>query len=615
MKQPIAFDAEQQNAIRAFRGAYRIDACAGAGKTSVLIGRIDYLKRQGVPEKDILALTFTRNAAEEMRTRANAEKETLRTLHSWALQAAKTEHLEFDPPLRPNVLLFSQFEILLPISKQCGVPYKDLGNYISNCKRLGCPPQHMRNVAETEQQMQQAHGYEMYQAACKRNGVLDFDSIIWELVLLFKRKPDVAARHQIPFLMVDEAQDCSEMDWQLIQCITQDNGNIWIVGDFAQSVYGFRGASPTIFASFDGLFPGATTLPMGTNYRSQANIVLYSQKVMPEKTSYLDNWKAFKPPTTLPQYLKFNNDAEEAKWVLQKVTSGQCTMNETAVLARTNAQLAILQGFCAEQGMAYKLLGKDNWWRRPEVLGLIGLAANVRGVSDDGLKAALHSPLPCVRFLRKDDAIHALERAQEGVLNTASGKPMPLKYLLNRAVTGNPQQDILLREVYDMLVKAHGMLQSGSTPYLALNFLTQASGAASMVDEGDNASDNFVQDNIRKVVSIARNYPTIEAFVDFTRKATHPSRKQTRLILSTVHGFKGKEAKNVFVIGVNSDVFPHVRADLQEEKRLYYVAVSRPTDNLFVSCAGAPSMFIEDLVPKEAVTIPADPWAGFQLKA
>lgn len=615
MQKQITFDPEQQAAIRAFRGAYRVDACAGAGKTSVLIGRITFLLKQGVPESNILALTFTKNAAEEMRTRAHAEKETLRTLHSWALQAAKQEHMEFNPPLRPSVLLFSQFEILLPIAKQCGKQYKEMGSYISNCKRQGFDPQHCYDTAENDEQLLLAEGYANYENACKRAGVLDFDSVIWELVKLFKNKPRVAERHQIPFLMVDEAQDCSAMDWQLIKLISQDHGNIWFVGDFAQSVYGFRGASPDIFAGAGELFPGITTLPMGTNYRSQANIVLYSQKVMPEITSYLDNWRASKPATTQPTFLKFNNDAEEAKWVLAKVTTNQCQMNETAVLARTNAQLALVQGFCAEQGIAYKLLGKENWWKRPEVMGLIGLAQNVRVSNDDGLKAALQSPLPCVKFLKKHEAVHALERAQAGCLNGSTGDPLPLKYMLNRNVLGDFRQDLILRDLHEVLIKAYQMLQGGAQTCAILNFLAQQSGATTMVDgEESGGSDSFVMDNIQKVISMARNYPTIEAFVDFTRKASHPSRKQTKLLLSTVHGFKGKEAKNVFVIGVTADVFPHVRAELQEEKRLYYVAVSRPTENLFVTCAGVPSPFIEELVPKEAVVIPTDPMAGWQLQ-
>lgn len=610
MPSQIAFDPEQLAAVQAFHGAYRVDACAGAGKTSVLIGRLRYLKQQGVPESDILALTFTRNAAEEMRTRANAGDDVLRTLHSWALKVAKEEHMHFSPPLRPSVLMFSQFETLIPISKQIGKQYKELQQYISNCKRYGYTPEYCADHAENDEQLTLAHGYSLYESACRRMGVLDFDSVIWELAKLLQRRPDVCDRHQIKYLMVDEAQDCSQMDWALIKLITQLHGNVWFVGDFAQSVYGFRGASPEIFAGAGQLFPGIKTLPMGTNYRSQGKIVKYSQQVMPEQTSYLNNWRAHKPDTYDPNFLRFNNDAEEAKWVLNKVKTNQCLLNETAVLARTNAQLALLQGECATQDIAYKLLGKDNWWKRPEVLGLIGLAQNIRVSNDDGLKAALRSPLPCVKFLRKDDAVHALEKAKQGAVGD-----VPLKYLLGNNPMGDFRQDLILRELQEMLKEGHRRLQAGGTPYAVLAFLAQQSGATMLQDEeGAAHSDNFVQDNIMKVLSMAKGYATIEAFVDFTRRAAHPSRKQTRLILSTVHGFKGKEAKNVFVIGVNEDVFPHAKAELQEEKRLYYVAVSRPTENLFVTCSSIPSPFIAELVPKERVEIPTDPWAGWQLK-
>lgn len=610
----MPFDKEQQAAIDAYKGAFRVDACAGAGKTSTLIARLHTLIKRGVPEANILALTFTKNAAEEMKARAKVEGNCLRTLHSWALETVKAEHHEFTPPVRPMPLLLNKLELLFPLAKQCGAQWKDLDSYISNCKRQGLAPAAAFEQADNDQQEALARAYADYQNSCHRMGVMDFDSIIWELVLLFEAKPEVLARHQIPFLMVDEAQDCSEMDWKMIRLISRQHGNVWVVGDFAQSVYSFRGANPEIFSKFPEAFPGSGTLPMGTNYRSQANIVDYSKQVMPEQTSYLANWKAHKPGTTQPQFLKFDNDIDEAKWVLSRVTNGSCAVNETAILARTNAQLAIVQGFCAEKQIAYKLLGKDNFWKRPEVLALLGLIKNVGGYDDEGLKKVIHSPLPMVKFLRKDDAIATLERLQNGSLSTSTGDKMPFKMLLSRADMGDSRQNEILRDLNSILKMADSMV---SSPFAVVEYLASKSGARSLgQDDGDNG-ETFIQDNIKKVASIAKGFSSIRDLVKFARTAGHPSRKQTRLFLSTVHGFKGKEAKNVFVIGVNLGVFPHDRADLQEEKRLYYVAVSRPTDELFVSCSGIPSPFIEKNVPTDPVAVLPeilnDEWAGTPL--
>lgn len=614
-KQPPKFDKEQLAAITAHQGAFRVDACAGAGKTSTLVGRYNFLRQQkGVPETDILAITFTKNAAEEMRERAGADKEQLRTMHSWALSVVKKEVMEFTPRLAPFPLLINQFEILLPIAKQHSVQYKDLTGYISNAKRQGLTPQEMLSEADNERQASMANAYAAYQMACKRAGVLDFDSIIWELAILMEQKSAVRARHQIPYLMVDEAQDCSEMDWRLIRLITERHGNVWVVGDFAQSIYGFRGASPHIFAGFGDMFPNAVTLPMGTNYRSQANIVTYSQQVMPEKTSYLENWKAFKPATVSNTFMKFDNDVQEAEWCLGKVQAGQCALNETAILARTNAQLAILQGFCTVKQIAYKLLGKENFWKRPEVLGLIGLAANIVGEDDAGLKRALQSPLPCVKFLRKAEAVEYLESQQSRAVDRPTGGPPPLKAFLQRAYTGNSRQDEVLHDVA-RIIETTRALRDG-TPAAIMAKLLDLTGAKELTDEDVNANqENFVQDNLKKVVTIARSFQSMQNLLTFVKLTGKPSRKQNRLILSTVHGFKGQEAKNVFVVGVNLGVFPHDRADLQEEKRLYYVAVSRPTENLFVSCVGAPSPFIEAKVAEDVVPVPHDPWAGWGLEA
>jgi DNA helicase-2/ATP-dependent DNA helicase PcrA len=606
--EPTKFDAEQQAAIVAFTGAHRVDACAGAGKTAALVARVKHLQQRGIPDSDILALTFTRSAAEEMRMRTGAEKEMLRTLHSWALSVVKQEVEEFHPPLQHFPLLTNQFEILLPISKKMSVQYKDLTSYISNAKRMGKTPNRMFEESETEMQRAFARAYDQYEHICRRNGVLDFDSIIWELVKLFERKPAVAARHQIRFLMVDEAQDCSEMDWRLICLITRQHGNIWVVGDFAQSIYGFRGSSPQIFAAFGTLFPSARTLPMGTNYRSQAHIVDYSKKVMPEETAYLNNWKAHKPGTNQPEFRRFVNDVDEAGWILDRVERRQCNLEETAILARTNAQLAIIQGFCTQRGIAYKLLGKDNFWKRPEVMALLGIVKNVTGVDDNGLKHAIKSPLPCVKFLRKDAAIEALDALQKGSVGE-----VPLKHLLGRVYTGDSRQDEILRGLYFMMQGADAL--RNATPAVLIQFIADRTGARELEDEDvDNAHESFIQDNIRKVVSMAGYFSSVPDLVKFANAAGRPSRKQTRLILSTVHGFKGLEAKNVFVIGVNLGIFPHDRADLQEEKRLYYVAVSRPTERLFVSCAGVPSPFIENELTQIDPDA-EDPWEAFQLHA
>lgn len=619
-KQPKSFDSEQQAAITAFRGAYRVDACAGAGKTSTLVGRYNFLIKQGVPETDILALTFTKNAAEEMRERAGASKEQLRTLHSWALGAVRKEVREFNPQLAGFPLLTNQFEIVIPISKKYSLQYKDLTSYISNCKRAGLTAHAALEEAEEEGregQIRNAQAYGDYERACKQMGVLDFDSIIMELVFLFERKDFVCDRHQVPYLMVDEAQDCSEMDWRLIRLITRRHGNVWVVGDFAQSIYGFRGASPQLFGSFETMYDNARTLPMGTNYRSQANIVDYSKSVMPEQTSYLEHWRAHKPATGPNQFKQFDNDADEAMWIIAKIKAGHCGIGETAVLARTNAQLAIMQGFCTAEQIAYKLLGKENFWKRPEVLGIIGLAANVVGEDDIGLCKALQSPLPCVRFLKKADAVAYLENAQQGALNRADGTPPPLKNFLARAYSGNTRMDEILHDMGRIIdtVKRE-MLTRQLTAQDIITRLLDLTGARELQDEDVSASnENFVQDNLRKVGQIARSFKSLGDMLKFVRLTSKPSRKQNRLILSTVHGFKGQEAKHVFVIGVNDMVFPHAKSELQEEKRLYYVAVSRPTENLYVSCVGAPSQFIAEEVAQPEPEVPVDPWANWGLEA
>src|SRR5258708_5130132 len=160
-------DPEQLAAVQAWRGAFRVDACAGAGKTTCLVARLDFLKRRGVPEKDILGLTFTRNAALEMQKRSGMDKGTLRTLHSWALEAVRREHMEFKPPLKPFPLLLHQFEVLAPIVKTLrGLIYKDVQGYISTQKRKGIGPQRALREVKTEKDFDYAQAYGKYEDGC-----------------------------------------------------------------------------------------------------------------------------------------------------------------------------------------------------------------------------------------------------------------------------------------------------------------------------------------------------------------------------------------------------------------------------------------------------------------
>lgn len=602
-------DAEQLAAARAWRGAYRIDACAGAGKTTCLVARLEFLKRQGVPEKDILGLTFTRNAALEMQKRSGMEKQTLRTLHSWALEVVRREHAEFKPPLKPFPLLLHQAEVLAPIVQMFrGMTYKDVQGYISTQKRKGIGPRRALREAENEKGFDYAQAYGKYEDGCRQRGVLDFDSTIIELIKLFESRSDICDRYQIPYLLVDEAQDCSDMDWRMMKLITRRHGNIWVIGDRNQSVFEFRGANPKLFADFPLMFPGAVTLPISTNYRSVSTIVDYSRKVAPEQTSYIEKLRAHRQGGNPIQFLKFPEETLEAEEILRLVRASMEVAN-TAILARTNAQLGLFQGLCAMHNIPYKLLTKENFWKRPEVAGLLSYARYLNMPTDDNVRGVIRAPFPLTRFLRKDEALANLERMQAGRV----GSPA-LYTMLSGYTTGDHSQDSVVRDLSSHLAALQRMTVGLSVREL-LKEIARVTGAFDYATERDTEKpeDTFAEENIKKVISISSKFETLKDFVKFANAALQPSRKQTRLVLSTVHGFKGLEAKNVFVVGVNLGVFPHDKGEIQEERRLYYVAVSRPTENLYVSCAGAPSPFIAGDVPKTDST-GVDPWANFTLQ-
>ena len=599
-------DDEQLAAVRAVKGPVQIDACAGAGKTTCLVDHIDHLLNDcRVPEKDIVAFTFTKNAANEMRIRSGLARETLRTIHSWALSVVKHEVSNFTPPLRPNPLLLNQYEILRPIIKRRGVDYKETIAYISKCKRRGLSPaaalDEIRSDDDLEVFTDLALAYRDYEAECRHIGVLDFDSIIIELVNLFEARPDICERHQIRFLLIDEAQDCAEIDWALIKLISKKHRNVWAVGDVNQCVYEFRGANPDLFAKFPEMFPGARVFPISTNYRSSETIVEYSKQVAPQKTSYIEKLRAHKKGGVPNSYTQYVTDEEESKQILDLIQRG-LAITETAILARTNAQLGLVQGMCSARQIPYVLLGKGNFWKKPEVLGLLAFAKHTQHQDDDTTRACIRAPFECNKFLHKDSAIEELAETAE-VSNCSFYQAMP------------HHSKEIVRRLHGMLGDLK-RLSGSNNPRDFMWKMAEVTGALDLAESKENEeSDSFVEENIRKVLGISGMFRTMPEFLNFANTAGRSSNKKARLILSTVHGFKGMQARNVFVIGVNDGVFPHIKSPLVEEQRLYYVAITRPCERLFVSCCADPSKFILNELPAKCDKPPAapEPWAAFQL--
>lgn len=351
---PTQLNPEQEAAVSAKEGYYQVSAGPGSGKTRCLTGRYSRLIESGVSPDDILCLTFTAEAAKEMRQRVELRprivkvkdvfpndflsplkptkeitKEELRrpagfmTLHSLALGFATTEHENF--PFKLN----EYFPLATPeISRRVigrlvrgrrDLAYRDLAAYISAQKRRGTGPQQAIDEAMEPRQYAMAQAYQGYETELRKQGLLDFDGLIIEMRLLLATNEDVWDRWQYKFIMTDESQDLDRAQWNLVQLLSGKYQNVWSVGDVNQCVYSWRSAQPELFRDLENIFGDVKTFYLGANYRSTVEIVDFLKKISPVKDGLAEHFHSETGHGPEPVFRAYDNDLAEAEGVLEEI--------------------------------------------------------------------------------------------------------------------------------------------------------------------------------------------------------------------------------------------------------------------------------------------------------
>jgi DNA helicase-2/ATP-dependent DNA helicase PcrA len=585
-------------------------AAPGSGKTAVITSRIKALLREGFLPSEIFATTFTREGSEEMAARIGQKTERLiYTFHAWALHFIKKELHSFAFELRPWPMSpLEQARILSGLCRASKKKWKDAANFISLMKRRGVTPEESFKYIEKDDDEVFCSVYARYEQVMYAEGALDFDSMVIETARLLERRADVRERNQYRQVMVDEAQDTDSIQWRIVKAISEAHGNVLAVGDENQGMYSFRGSESNLTEYFLNLFPGATVYPLPVNYRSTKAIVEYCKGIAPIQNETVTQLSTPNDQGVDPVFKLFSHEDEEAKQVLNMCVDPR----NTAILARTNRQIAPFERECAERGLKYKLLGKSGFWGQQEVKDLIAIIGACSMPSDNNIKGMLGARSEVTRFLKKGPggAVDSLIRQQGGSVGH-----MPLSKLLIQATTGDHRQDDILRDV----AHACRAVRQMPTATAAVETMDERFGITRSYDEVDNESkvDNDPRENIKKVKEYALRYRTIGDFYDWIQRLLKAKKyAKDCLTLSTIHQSKGKEWDNVFVVGVNSDVLPHIRGEETEERRIYFVACSRAAKRLQVSANGIASILIRDRVQRvDAADIATvDPWEGWALQ-
>ncbi len=329
---PITLNEEQQVVVSAREGFFQTVAGPGSGKSACLVARFAALIQEGISPDDILSLSFTRTAAKNLRDRVETQVGQLTTtrtagavtFHSLALSFAQLESHEFGFELAEFPLAGEPVANKLSgtAARRYEVDPRSLRSVVSLWKRRRLRPAALVKEFESKldaKSLRLALAYKDYEKKCRDEGVLDFDSLIFEMVELLDKKPEVRSRWKRNWLQLDESQDMSKIEWDLAKLVS--GKSVLAVGDVSQGIYGFRGSDPRLFAAMSESFPGTQTLYLACNYRSSPEIVNFIRPIAASQ-DLATKFHTGNPSGPAPKVIGFNNPLEEAAWVVKSIKEG-----------------------------------------------------------------------------------------------------------------------------------------------------------------------------------------------------------------------------------------------------------------------------------------------------
>lgn len=635
-------NTSQREAVTCTEGPSLIVAGAGSGKTRVLTYRIAYLLQQGVPASSIMALTFTNKAAREMKERimklvsaSDARYLCMGTFHSICTRLIRphAELLGFthDFTIYDTTDMKS---VLKAIGKELGLDekvYKPAAvlSRISMAKNCGISPaqygmnQQLLREDREMRMYETATIYELYQARLKAANAMDFDDLLLNMLRLMDSSPEVRAHYQQQFryLLVDEYQDTNYIQFLLVKRLAEPQNNICVVGDDAQSIYSFRGADIRNILNFRQVYPQAKLFKLERNYRSTQNIVNAANSLIHknihqiEKTVYSEKEEG--NPLALQAYM---DDRAEAEGVTKLIQFAHRTngYDDIAILYRTNAQSRAFENELRKHNIPYRIYGGTSFYQRKEIkdaLGYFRLAVNPRdneallriiafpgrGIGDTTMKKVAANAIEHHRAYL--DVMRAPEETALDVSAATKTKLRGFAVLMDQLRT--------LSEEVDAYEFAEQTLRiTGVQTALTLDRTQEGIDRAQNVQELLNAIREFVEQRQNEGI----DYTPITDFLSevslLTDQDDNLADTTERVTLMTVHAAKGLEFPVVFIAGLEENLFPSQFCtkpqEIEEERRLLYVAITRAMERCYLSFArqrfrngqiafNSPSRFLNDI--------------------
>jgi Superfamily I DNA and RNA helicases len=584
---------QQVEAVQTTEGPLLVLAGAGSGKTKVLTTRIGYLiEEKGIEPANILAITFTNKAAKEMRDRVvrmlgpMAYQIQISTFHSFGLTIMK-ENYELLGYSKEFTILDSDdsLSIIKRIIKNNNLDSKiynpkAIKNKISSAKNERVSPEELSKFNASDFDIKVVEIYTEYEKKLRTNNSLDFDDLLLNPIELFDQYPAVLAQYQerFKYILIDEYQDTNEVQYTLTRMLSKKYNNICVVGDESQSIYAFRGSNYRNILNFEKDYPKSKIILLEQNYRSTktilnaANDVIKNNKQRKEKNLWTENKVGEKVV-----YKKCFDEKEEAASVTSEIGNlilDGTSLKDIVVLYRTNAQSRTIEEAMLKDNIPYKVVGSFYFYNRREVKDLIAYLRLIYNSHDDvSLMRVINSPKRGIG--QKSIENLALEAANLGVsMYEAITKEIKFKDMIESIK--KESENLSLTEIVDLVLEKSGLKKE-----LELEGTIEAEAKIENLEEFKSITKNFeerygiisLEDFLAEISLVA----DVEEHKDNTDVVT----------LMTIHSAKGLEFNYVFVIGMEEGIFPHSRSlfdsnELEEERRLCYVALTRARDRIWL---------------------------------
>ncbi|MCW3806502.1 ATP-dependent helicase [Plebeiibacterium marinum] len=616
-------NVSQREAVVNTKGPSLVIAGAGSGKTRVLTYRIAHLLTQGVPPHRILALTFTNKAAREMKERIAsivgadvARNLWMGTFHSIFARILRNEAERIGYPSSFTIYDTADSKSLVKsIVKEMKLNDKEykpgavLGRISAAKNDLVTPASYVKDQHRMMEDQASKRGlvyeiYTRYMRQCYKSGVMDFDDLLLNTNILFRDHSEALQKYQniFQYVMVDEYQDTNYSQYIIIKKLAEKHSNICVVGDDAQSIYSFRGAKIENILNFRNDYPDYKLFKLEQNYRSTQTIVNAANSIIAKNSKQIK--KAVFSENDIGNKIKIHNaisDIEEGYIVINDIKQKRLKANyeyqDFAILYRTNAQSRIFEEALRKASMPYKIYGGLSFYQRKEIKDLLAYCrVTINPTDQEAIKRIINYP---ARGIGKT-TVEKLEGAA-----AASGKSM-WDVLVGIDNAGNLFNAGTRKKLNSFVGMISGF-KAGSTQLSAYDLVTEIATQSGMMKElyQDRSPENVSrQENVQELLNGIQEFTLnrteeggetglvnfLEEVSLLTDQDNESEDDINKVTLMTIHSSKGLEFKNVYVVGVEEGLFPsnmtiESEQGIEEERRLFYVAVTRAEDNATISFA------------------------------